>query len=307
MTQADLYEVMYAICGLIAIYMAVRALTDSGQKSRIGTAVFWGALGIVMGLGKWLTPLVSGILVIVMALPAIISLVKPGNTKPAADDFRMKMANKYGYKLFIPAFAIGVSALVFAIVIPKLGALVGLGFGTVLAAVMVSVMTKDTPSIILNEGRRMLDAVGPLSMLPQLLASLGAIFTAAGVGKVIAAGVSTVVPEGNVFIGIVIYAVGMALFTMIMGNAFAAFSVITVGIGVPFAIKYGLDPSYVGMLALTSGYCGTLMTPMAANFNIVPVAVLEMKDKYGVIKKQMPIALTMLVVQIFMMYFFGRA
>ena len=98
----------------------------------------------------------------------------------------------------------------------------------------------------------------------------------------------------------------MVLFTMIMGNAFAAFSVITVGIGVPFVLKYGLDPNVIGMLALTSGYCGTLMTPMAANFNIVPVAILEMKDKYGVIKKQIPIAIIMLVVQILLMYFMAR-
>jgi uncharacterized membrane protein len=216
------------------------------------------------------------------------------------------MSDKLGYKIFIPAFTIGVTAIVFAAFLPKLGALVGLGIGTILAAVILMTMTKDSPKSVMNEGQRLLDAVGPLSTLPQLLASLGAIFTAAGVGEVIAGGVQKIVPEGNVFVGIVIYAVGMVLFTMIMGNAFAAFSVITVGIGVPFVLKYGLDPNVVGMLALTCGYCGTLMTPMAANFNIVPVAILEMKDKYGVIKKQVPIAIIMLVVQIFLMYFMAR-
>ena len=54
----------------------------------------------------------------------------------------------------------------------------------------------------------------------------------------------------------------------------------------------------VGMVALTCGYCGTLLTPMAANFNIVPVAVLDMKDRFGVIKKQAPVAVIMLAVQI---------
>lgn len=66
-------------------------------------------------------------------------------------------------------------------------------------------------------------------------------------------------------------------------------------------LNFGGDPSLLGILALTSGYCGTLMTPMAANFNIVPVAVLEMKDKYGVIKKQVPVALCMLAFQILLM------
>ena len=52
------------------------------------------------------------------------------------------------------------------------------------------------------------------------------------------------------------------------------------------------------MTALTCGYCGTLMTPMAANFNIVPVAILIMKDRWGVIKNQVLVGLIMLVFQI---------
>ena len=147
----------------------------------------------------------------------------------------------------------------------------------------------------------MLDIVGPLSMLPTLLAALGAVFTTAGVGDVISGIVSNIIPEGNVAIGIIVYAVGMALFTMVMGNAFAAITVMTVGIGAPFVLAHGADPVIIGSLALTCGYCGTLCTPMAANFNIVPVAVLEMKDDYGVIKNQVVIAGIMLVVQIIMM------
>ena len=40
---------------------------------------------------------------------------------------------------------------------------------------------------------------------------------------------------------------------------------------------------------------------MAANFNMVPVAVLEMKDKNGVIKKQVLIGIIMLILQIIYM------
>lgn len=166
-------------------------------------------------------------------------------------------------------------------------------------------MAKDKVSAIPSEGKKLLEAVGPLAILPQLLASLGAIFAVAGVGEVIAGMVGNFVPEGNVTIAIIIYAVAMALFTMIMGNAFAAFSVITVGIGIPFILKFGMDPNVIGIIGLTSGYFGTLMTPMAANFNVVPVAILEMNDKCGVIKKQLPIALVMLAVQIVLMIVMG--
>ena len=88
---------------------------------------------------------------------------------------------------------------------------------------------------------------------------------------------------------------------MIMGNAFAAITVMTVGIGAPFVLSLGADPAVVGILALTCGYCGTLLTPMAANFNIVPVAMLQMKDRMGVIKNQVLPAFVMIVVQIIYM------
>jgi uncharacterized membrane protein len=132
----------------------------------------------------------------------------------------------------------------------------------------------------------------------MLLASLGAIFTAAGVGDVIAGLVGKVIPQGNVNVGIIVFAIAMALFTVIMGNGFAAITVITVGIGAPFVLAYGADPVIIGMVALTCGYCGTLSTPMAANFNIVPVAMLEMKDKFGVIKNQLVPAALLLAFQI---------
>ena len=116
--------------------------------------------------------------------------------------------------------------------------------------------------------------------------------------------VSTVVPVDLRLACVIAYCGGMALFTMIMGNAFAAFAVITSGIGIPLVIKmHGADPAIAGVIAMLSGYCGTLMTPMAANFNVVPAALLEMKDKHGVIRAQVFTALPMLVINIALMYF----
>ena len=95
----------------------------------------------------------------------------------------------------------------------------------------------------------------------------------------------------------------MALFTVIMGNGFAAFPVMTGGVGVPVLVGiYDANPAVMAAIGMFSGYCGTLMTPMAANFNVVPVALLELPDKYAVIKAQMPTALLMLVVNIVLLY-----
>ena len=175
-------------------------------------------------------------------------------------------------------------------------------FCLVVAIILLMIMNRDNkPSTFLNDSERMLSTVGPLSMLPMLLACLGSVFTAAGVGDVISDLVSHIIPEGNVNAGIVVYAIGMMLFTMIMGNAYAAITVMTVGIGYPFVLAHGANPVVIGMLALTCGFCGTLCTPMAANFTPVPVALLDMKKPMGVIKNQVPVAIIMMVVQIVMM------
>ena len=296
-----LLEVMYCLIGLISIYVAFKNLKDKENKNSVGSFVFWFDLGVMFVLGKWLPALADGILLIILVLPPILKKVSPGNEPEPTLDEMEQNNKKIGAKVFVPAVCIGLFALLAAF-FTKISPLVGMSVGVFVAMIILRIYSKsNTPSVFLKDCRRMMDVVGPLSMLPMLLAALGAVFTAAGVGDVISSLVSNIIPAGNVTIGIIVYAVGMAVFTMIMGNAFAAITVMTVGIGAPFALKYGADPVVIGSLALTCGYCGTLCTPMAANFNMVPVAILEMKDKNGVIKKQVLVAVIMLVVQIVMM------
>ena len=209
-----------------------------------------------------------------------------------------------GNMIFVPALALAIVAfLVAQFWTEQLGSLVALGIATVVALILSFIITKGKFGDAAEDGRRLLELIGPLCILPQLLAALGSVFSSAGVGQVIADGISAVIPQGNILLGVIAYCVGMALFTMIMGNAFAAFAVITIGIGIPFVISQGANPVVASALALTAGYCGTLMTPMAANFNIVPTAILEIDDKkYGLIKYQIPVAITMLIIHIILMY-----
>lgn len=205
--------------------------------------------------------------------------------------------------MFIPALAIGVVAFLVAQFVPALGALVGLGVAALIATVLGIAYTKASFTELNYDGSRLLQQVGPSSILPQLLAALGALFTAAGVGEVISGGIGGIITDNSRLMAVIAYCGGMAIFTMIMGNAFAAFAVITAGIGVPFVISMGANPAIAGALALTAGYCGTLLTPMAANFNIVPAAVLETKNPYRVIIAQVPIALALWVTHVALMYF----
>lgn len=294
-----LVECVYILIGIIAIYAGVKNFRDEGNPSRLGTGIFWTSLGVVIAFGRWLPSIVSGILVVVMVVPAIMQKVKPGTQDAPSKELTEERFKKIGLKIFLPALAMGVFSLLFAKFLPAFGSYVGIGFGVLLAMVLTMIYEpSNKPATFFKDSERLLSLVGPLSLLPILLGALGTVFTTAGVGDVISSIVSAVVPAGNVNLGIIVYAVGMMLFTMIMGNAFAAITVMTIGIGGPLVLSYGADPVVIGMLALTCGYCGTLCTPMAANFNIVPVAILDMKDRFGVIKHQVLIALIMLVFQI---------
>lgn len=302
--SAKLLEVLYILMGLSLFYVGLKNFKDEKNPHRLGTATFWLSLGVVIAFGRWIPNIINGILIIIMTIPAILKRVSKGKSLAPSEQNVINLANKIGNKIFIPALCIGLFALFFAL-FTKLGALVGVGIGVIVAMIILKIYSSSNKlTIFLDDLTEVLGSVGTLCMLPMLLASLGAIFTASGVGKIISNFVGTIIPQGNINLAIIVYALGMMLFTIIMGNAFAAITVMTVGIGAPFILEYGVNPALIGMIGLTCGYCGTLLTPMAANFNIVPVAMLNMTDRYGVIKKQIFVALSVLIFQIVYMIIF---
>ena len=296
-----LLEIFYIIIGIMMLNTAVLTLRDKNHKAKIGTSLFWALLGIIFIFGPYIPSVVVGGILVVIAVLTLTKQVKPGTVKALDEKFGEEQAKKLGLKVFVPSLVIALAALGIAQFTASSGT-AAIGVAAVIAAI-VTFITKAKPRVLVEESDRMLQSVGAVSILPQLLAALGALFTAAGVGDVISSGISGILPQGNIFIGVTAYCVGMALFTMIMGNAFAAFSVITVGIGIPFVFAQGANVAIAGALALTAGYCGTLLTPMAANFNIMPAALLEIEDKNAIIKQQAPVALILLAIHILLMYF----
>lgn len=297
-----LLEGLYVMAGLVSLLTAYMAFKDEKHPTRLGSTLFWGLLGLVFIIGKYIPAELVGLILLIMGGLTASRQVQSGNQENSSVEFRQEKAKKYKNMLFIPALSIAVFAFGVA-QFTNLGGLVGLGIGAIVATTIALLMTGAEPRYIGYDGSRLLQQVGSASILPQLLAALGSLFAAAGVGEVIAGGISSVIPQGNILLGVIAYCLGMAIFTMIMGNAFAAFAVITAGIGMPFVFTQGANPAIAGALALTAGYCGTLMTPMAANFNIVPAAVLETRDRNRVIISQVPFGLALLVVHIVLMYF----
>lgn len=310
-------EHVYWAMGLLLAGVSILNARDRSNARRHNNAMFWGLYAITFLAGSRLSAFANGCLVIAMVLVASIGRLGQGAGESQTRAQREASAARLGNRLFVPALTIPAVTLLgtftlahaviggVAIVDPRQITLISLGLATVAALVVGIVMLRPPPLAALEEGRRLFDAVGWPAVLPQMLAALGALFAVAGVGKVVADLAGRWLPLGSPLAAVVAYTVGMALFTMIMGNAFAAFPVMTAGIALPLIMtRFGGNVVVMAAVGMLSGYCGTLMTPMAANFNIVPAALLELPDEYAVIKAQIPTGLLLLLANTLIMYLF---
>ena len=300
---------VYVLTGLVLWVFAAITFRDRDNKRRFGSGTFWLILGAIFVFGSKMPHWMTGLLVLAMVVIDGIGGVARGRYNESTRAEQESHARRLGHRIFIPVLLIPLVTILFAIVFRLLkldvnrGALVGLGFGGVCAMAGCLWITRDKISVLMEEGRRLNDAMGAVNILPQLLASLGVIFTAAKVGDLIASGIHHIIPADNLFLLVLANCLGMALFTMVMGNSFAAFPVIATGVLAPLIIQpFGVRPEMVAIITLTAGSSGTLMTPMAANFNIVPAVLLNMKNQYGVIRYQLPYALTIWSLHVILMW-----
>lgn len=312
-------EHAYILVGLMFLAFAILTLRDSEHPTRIRSALFWGLIAASMLFGSYLGGLGNGLLV--LALVALGGLKKLGVGQPSTTtvEERRESATRRRNALFIPALIVPLIAVggTLAAKHTSVGAwlisstqttLIALGLGCILALVAAMAWLRPPVMAPVQEGRRLMDSIGWAALLPQMLASLGAVFLAADVGGVVGELVTRAVPMSSPLLAVAAYCLGMALFTIIMGNAFAAFPVMTAAIGLPFVVgQFGGDPAIVCAIGMLAGFCGTLMTPMAANFNVVPANLLELPDRNsalnGVIRAQLPTALILLGVNMALMYF----
>ncbi|MBB5206699.1 DUF979 domain-containing protein [Chiayiivirga flava] len=309
-------QYVYWLLGGYLAWLALLGLRDRGNPRRWSTGGFWALVSLVLLVGEHLPSALVGAIVIALALLAGLGGVRLGRYREATPAQKTAEARRLGNRLFLPALLI--PAITIAIVLgqsylwgayatpfdPQHLTLVALAIACVIAVLAACALTRQTPGEAVEQSRRLLDAIGWAAILPLLLATLGSVFAASGVGEAVAALVTAGIPVDNRFVVVLAYALGMAGFTMIMGNGFAAFPVMTAGIGLPLLVQlHGADPAPLAAIGMLCGYCGTLMTPMAANFNLVPAALLELKDPYAVIRAQVGTALPLLGANVLLMYF----
>jgi uncharacterized membrane protein len=314
-------EWFYWVCGAMFLLGAPITLRDRTNAKRHGSAAFWALLGASFIYGTFVVAKTApawilGVAVIGMTVLVGTRQLGHGTVQSATTAEKNAAAARFGNRLFIPPLVVPAGAVIFAVGIAKIQVggrpllesgsetLIGLGAASIAAVIVGMIMLRPKPSSApLSDGHRLLEVIGWTAILPQMLATLGQLFTDAGVGKAVGTITKGILPAGSMFGSVVVYCVGMAIFTVIMGNAFAAFPIMTAAIGYPVLVQHfhGNAPVIfaIGMLA---GYCGTLCTPMAANFNLVPAALLDMKSRYGTIKAQIPTAIPLLACNIVLMY-----
>lgn len=309
-------EFLYLLVGLLLGTVALLTLLDKEHPRRFTSALFWGLYAFIYLAGDFIPAAAAGAIMIAMALLAGCGLVRQGKHGTLDEATRRASAARLGNKLFLPALVIPIVTVLGATVLKEVRigdwllfdqshlTLASLGLGSLLAIGAACWLTKATPVQGVREARRLVDAMSWAVTLPHMLAVLGLLFTEAGVGKAVAQVSTSWFDVDSRFAAVALYCIAMAVFTIIMGNGFAAFPVIAGGIGIPVLVKvYGADPAIMAAIGMFSAYCGTLMTPMAANFNIVPAALLELPDKNAVIKAQIPTALPLLAANIVLLYF----
>lgn len=308
-------EYIYVLMGIIGLCASIYTFLDRGNSRRIFSGLFYLVYSVTILFGKVIPPFYTGLMIIVMVIIVGCGGLRKGNYDEASEEQKEASRKRLGNLLFLPALliplltVIGAKALSgvkfgkTALFDPANPTLVALGLACFIAIIVAMFVTKNPPRTAVKESRRLLEAIGWAIVLPQMLATLGSIFTDAGVGQVVSNLIVKVINENSVFSVVAVLCIGMALFTMIMGNAFAAFPVMAAGVAIPLLINhFHANPNHIAALAMFAGYCGTLMTPMAANFNIVPAALLNLKDQNHVIKVQAPTALMILAFNILAMY-----
>ncbi|RDV00484.1 DUF979 domain-containing protein [Trinickia dinghuensis] len=310
-------NVLFWLVGILLFVIGGFILSDRDHPKRFLAGSFWIVYGIVFLVGEQLPADIVGVLVVAMAVVAGVGGVTGAKPKVRSDAERHTSALRHGNALFLPALTIPVITvigtllaprLVFggvALIDPKNATLASFGIGCVFALIYACVLTRDSVKQSTKEARRLVDALSWAVVLPQMLGMLGLVFADAGVGKAVAHLTTAYIDLDYRLVAVIVYCVGMALFTVIMGNGFAAFPVMTGGVAVPvlMGVFHG-NPAPIAAIGMFSGYCGTLLTPMAANYNIVPAALLELPDKYGVIRVQVPTAIVLLTVNIILLYTF---
>ena len=139
-----LLEIFYIIVGLFFILTMMFTLKDKNHKTKYGTALFWGILGVIFILGEFIPPVISGLLIVIIGVLAAFNQINIGTIKQLDATFANLKANKIGIKIFIPSLIIALVALLIAQFTPISG-VAAVGIAAIIALISTFMITKAKP------------------------------------------------------------------------------------------------------------------------------------------------------------------
>ncbi|TKX32753.1 DUF979 domain-containing protein [Campylobacter aviculae] len=308
-------DLLYYIVGILFLIFGILNFLNQNKKlkARLSGGVFWISYSVTFLFAGILPNFIIGCIVIFLAIIAGLNWLKPAKIETSLEEkeSEIQSASIHKNKLFIPALLVPFITLIGTFLLPyckffeaKNATLISLILGIIFSFILACFIFKASPKKAIKDATNTMDHISWAALLPQILATLGVIFVSTGMGSEVEKLLSNYISLSNNFVAVAVYCICMALLTMVMGNAFAAFPVASAAIAVPILImQMHANPAIIGAIGMLSGFCGTLMTPMAANFNIVPAALLNLDDKSGVIKAQFMSGILLLISNIFLMYF----
>ncbi|MCW4592374.1 DUF979 domain-containing protein [Gluconacetobacter entanii] len=323
-------DFIYTALGCFFVYAGARSLCAGLTLRSILESTFWTLYGLNFLLGNLLSDFLNGVLVLLLTTLATGMVHRPKprpsttstNTVRATPPIRLPADDadtRRSPLLFVPLLTVPL----FVVILTWWGTSIHWGSQPLIdpqrlsqVAYVIAVMAglgvacaiiRPRPLTPFNEGVRLSRQVGWPVLLPQMLAALGGVYMAAGLNTSLSHMIEHMLPSGAPLCAVLAYTGGTALLTMLIGNAFAAFPVTFGAIGLPFLVTgFGASAAMVAAVGMLAGFCGTLITPMAVNFNIVPVSLLGLHDRYAVIRTQAPTALILFISNTLLLYLMIR-
>ncbi|HZY98043.1 MAG TPA: DUF979 family protein, partial [Candidatus Baltobacteraceae bacterium] len=215
-------EWIYWLLGGFFFIVGVQIALDRHHSKRWTNAAFWCLLGASLWYGSFvrapggepppmhpeLPPWVLGLAVIALACIAGFGFTGHDRVRTTSESEREAYATRKKNWLFVPALTIPLVTVIVSVGAGKIlihgkpllatgsQTLVALGVATIAALIVGWVVLRPrNPAVALTEGRRLLESIGWAALLPQMLATLGLLFTQAGVGTQVGAIVHHILPE----------------------------------------------------------------------------------------------------------------
>jgi uncharacterized membrane protein len=231
------------------------------EPRRFRNGAFWGLMAASMWGGDRFGDFGNGLLVLALVGIGALGLGR-SDAGDVAPDTRAERAARHGNRLFLIALVIPLTALAGTLLFKQLptlvdskqATLISLALGVLLALAAGGALLRASCAVLASGPAA--DGPGGLGRDPAADAGqpgrrVRAGRRGRGGGRIVRLGI----PAGSLFGAVVAFGVGMALFTMVMGNAFAAFPVMFAAIGMPLLITtYHGDPAVISAIGMLAGF-----------------------------------------------------